>query len=103
MTDYYLSHPSTYTLFQVEGFPLKREGIDADDAFILNWEDADILIPWPVGMSPKQAILAWAASFVFHPFDANNWMDRPSLVVNKRPSFVEPQHLKPVPPWKGES
>lgn len=34
--------------------------IDDGNAFVLHWKAADVFIPWPEGMTPKQAILAWA-------------------------------------------
>ena len=38
-----------------------RERPDADEVFVLDFADADVRIPWPKGMTVKQAILAWAA------------------------------------------
>ena len=33
---------------------------DAEEVYILDWEAADIIIPWSEGRTPKQAILDWA-------------------------------------------
>ena len=33
---------------------------DADEVFVIHWEDADVVIPWPEGMTVKEAIMAWA-------------------------------------------
>jgi hypothetical protein len=32
----------------------------AEEVFVLHWEDADIVIPWPKGMTAKQAIIDWS-------------------------------------------
>lgn len=46
----------TYLLVQGEG-TLKRP---AQEVWIVDWPEAEIRILWPEGMTPKEAILAWA-------------------------------------------
>ena len=38
---------------------------DVEEAYILQWEAADVVIPWPKGRTPKQAILDWAVKTMF--------------------------------------
>ncbi len=33
---------------------------DFDKIHVILWEAADIVIPWLAGMTPKEAVLAWA-------------------------------------------
>lgn len=47
-----------YAVLLEAGFGTMRG--KAEQCFLLAWPDADILIPWPEGLTPKQAILAWA-------------------------------------------
>lgn len=35
---------------------------DADEVFVLHWEDAGVIIPWPEGMTVKEAIVQWAGA-----------------------------------------
>ncbi len=35
---------------------------DAEEVYVLDFADADILIPWPKEMTAKEAIIAWASS-----------------------------------------
>ena len=40
---------------------------EADEVWLLRWPEADLLIPWPEGMTPKEAILHWAAKVLDIP------------------------------------
>ncbi len=35
---------------------------DAEEVYLVDWEDAGIRIPWSKGVSVKAALLAWARS-----------------------------------------
>lgn len=30
------------------------------DVYVMHWKEGDMVIPWPEGMTAKEAILAWA-------------------------------------------
>jgi len=42
------------------GTPFPIRNPDAEANFVLVWPSQDIEIPWPEGMTPRQAIIAWA-------------------------------------------
>ena len=33
---------------------------EVKEAYVLHWEGADVVIPWPIGMTAREAIIAWA-------------------------------------------
>lgn len=46
-------------VYILPGVKVKRAR-DVEEMYVLYWADEDVVIPWPAGMAPKQAILAWA-------------------------------------------
>jgi hypothetical protein len=59
-------HPSTggsvvrSTLLHIDGLNALRRDDSAKEVFIIVWEAADLVIPWPKGLSMRDAILEWA-------------------------------------------
>ena len=39
----------------------------AKEVFVLHFEDAGVVIPWPKGMTVKEAVLSWARAQVTAP------------------------------------
>ena len=44
----------------VSGDSLTIERPQADNVYVIHWEMAGIIIPWPSGLTIKQAIIDWA-------------------------------------------
>ncbi len=58
MADFAKLPLDTFTAFQVNSeIPVRQE---AKTCWLLDWDAADVRIPWPEGLTPKQAILRWA-------------------------------------------
>lgn len=56
-----------YRAIEIRGDVLKMSAMlqrpqdtDFDEILVLDWEAAGIVIPWLAGMTPKEAVLAWA-------------------------------------------
>lgn len=37
---------------------------DAEEAWVIHWPDADLVIPWPHGMTLKEAVNEWILDIV---------------------------------------
>jgi len=49
-----------YAVLYLNGEDWAVRPSNAREAFVIDWEDAGIVIPWPEGKSAKEAILEWA-------------------------------------------
>ena len=38
---------------------IRSERPDAEEAWVLHWPDANLIIPWPLGMTLKEAVREW--------------------------------------------
>lgn len=54
------AHTNRYTLIYLSGPIEKGAPAEADVRLLLDWQEQGIVIPWPTGMTPKEAILDWA-------------------------------------------
>ena len=44
--------------------PLLERPTNAKECYVLKWPDADVEIPWPEGMTVKEAIVAWGIALL---------------------------------------
>ena len=54
----YAETPDIYTFFTVTG-PVTRSTL-AREVFLFEWDEQDLHIPWPEGLTPREAILQWS-------------------------------------------